>query len=271
MLPTKKLGRSDVKRLIMGGNIISGTSHVSTAMDGEMEDYYTTNNIKKALARCEECGINTVALRTDKHIARVLREHWAEGGKLQWIAQTASEMLSFEGNVNFTMQYKPIAFYHHGSITDQLFQSGRLDEFKERLKVLRATGLPVGVATHNPEYIKYFDDNGFDIDFYMACVYNLTKIEHVSSAISGKHNEGERFDDADIGPMYERVALTSKPCFAFKILGSTRRCGTPESVKACFAEAFEKIKPTDGVMVGMFQKYLDQVEQNCGFVREILR
>jgi len=267
MLPTIKLGKSDVTRLIMGGNIISGTSHVSAELDGEMEDYYTSENIKKAFKRCEECGINTVALRADKHIARIIREYRLEGGNLQWLAQTASEMLSFRGNINFAMRYNPIAFYHHGSITDNLIQEKKFDVFKENLKVLRDTGLPVGVATHNPEYIKYFDENGFDIDFYMACVYNLTKIEHVSSAITGKANEGERFDEADIELMFDAISKTAKPCFAFKILGATRRCGTPKEVKDCFKQAFNRIKPTDGVMVGMFQKYRDQIAENCETVR----
>ena len=271
MLPTIDIGKTAVTRFIMGGNIISGTSHVSADMDNEIEDYYTTDNIKKAFARCEGCGINTVALRADKHIMRVLREYWNEGGKLHWIVQTASEMLSFKGNINAAMRYKPVAFYHHGSITDHLFQNGKFDEFKEHLKIMRDTGLPVGVATHNPEYIKYFDDNGFDIDFYMACVYNLTKIAHVSSAITGKHNEDERFDDADIEPMYARIAQTGKPCFAFKIFGATRRSGTPESVRECLKQAYERIKPTDGVMAGMFQKYTDQIAENCKIVGELLK
>jgi len=150
MLPTIKIGPHDVTRLTMGGNIISGTSHVNQALDDEMEDYYSAQNVKRALRRCEECGINTVVLRADKHIMRLLREYRLEGGNLQWIAQTASEMVSFEGNVNAAMRYNPIAFYHHGSMTDRLFQDGRLDQFRASLKVLSATGLPVGVATDNP-------------------------------------------------------------------------------------------------------------------------
>jgi len=262
MLPTIRLGNADVTRLIMGGNIISGTSHLTPALDQEMEDYYTTANILKCLTRCEDCGINTVALRTDKHIMRVLREHWANGGKLQWIAQTASEMISFQGNVNAAMHYNPIAFYHHGSVTDDLMQQGKFDELKKRFAILRDTGLSVGMATHNPDYIRYADEH-FDVDFYMACLYNLTAVPHESSAIRGKSNEGEHFDENDIPLMYAAIQQTNRPCLAFKILGATRRAATPQDVSNCFQEAFETIKPTDAVMVGMFQRDRDEVAMNA--------
>src|SRR5665647_457568 len=100
MIPIVKLGNYEISRLIIGGNPISGNSHVSSDVDKAMEDYFTAENVKKALFRCEECGINAMQVRGDKHIFRILREYYNEGGTLQWIAQTASEYLSFEGNIN---------------------------------------------------------------------------------------------------------------------------------------------------------------------------
>ena len=34
--------------------------------------------------------------------------------------------------------------------------------------------------------------------------------------------------------------------------------------------AFELIKPTDAIIVGVFQKYKNQIKENAGFVRDIL-
>jgi len=269
LLPTVSIGKTPVTRMIMGGNIISGTSHLNPQLDQEMEDYYTTENVKKALRRCEESGINTVALRTDKHIMRILREHWNEGGSLQWLAQTASEMVSFGGNINATMRYNPIGFYHHGSVTDHYFQHDQLDVLAERLKILRDTGLPIAMGTHNPDYIRYAEDH-FDVDFYVTCVYNLTKVEHVSSAILGRSNEDEVFEDEDIPLMYQAIQNTHRPCVAFKILGASRRCGSPDQVKSSFKEAFDNIKASDLVMVGMFQRDRDEIGMNCDIVREVL-
>ena len=99
MLPVVPLGNVGITRLVIGGNPFSGNSHVSRKMDEEMRDFFTTAEIKKTLFRCMECGINTMQLRGDMHIMRILREFRAEGGNLHWIAQTASEHRSYEGNL----------------------------------------------------------------------------------------------------------------------------------------------------------------------------
>lgn len=271
LLPTIKLGEFDVSRLIIGGNPFSGNSHVSSAMDTEMEDYFTTENIKKTLFRCQECGVNTMQLRADKHIFRIIREFRLDGGNLHWIAQTAPEMGSYRGNINQILKYDPIAIYHHGTVTDDMFKNGQIEELKERLLIIRETGKSVGLGTHMPEVIEYAEEHNWDIDFYMASVHNLSKIDRVSSAITGKSNTDEPFDDEDREIMYKTIRSTSKPCLAFKILGATRKCESSESVKAAFQEAFDNIKPTDAVVVGMFPKEKDQVLENSEFVREILK
>lgn len=270
LLPTIKLGNSDVTRLIVGGNPFSGNSHVSSSMDAEMEDYFSTKTIKETLWSCLEHGMNTAQMRADKHIMRILREFRQEGGSMHWIAQTASEVASFEGNVRQIMQYEPVAIYHHGSVTDDLYKRGEIAEIKRRMAILRDTGVPAGLCSHMPEVILRAEDEGWGADWYMCCVYNLSRADRVSSAITGVSNFGEPFFDEDIPIMYDTIRKVPKPCMAFKILGATRRCDTPEGIRNAFAEAYANIKPTDGVIVGVFPKHTDQVRENCGYVREIL-
>jgi hypothetical protein len=267
MLPTVTLGNAQITRLVIGGNPFSGNSHVSRSLDNEMEDYFTCEKIKKTLFRCMECGINTMQLRGDKHILRMMREFRAEGGTMHWIAQTTPESRSFEGNVKQMAAGGAIAIYHHGTVTDELFKKGEYDELTRRLAEIRKTGLPVGLGTHMPGVIQYAEENHWDIDFYMACVYNLSRIDRVSSAITGKSNEEEPFFEEDIPVMYKTIRSINKPCLAFKILGATRRCQTQESVKAAFAEAFRNIKSIDVVNVGMYPKDLDQVSLNSEYTR----
>ena len=258
-------------RLIIGGNPFSGNSHVSQAMDEQMRDYYTTANIKRALHRCLACGINTVQLRADQHIMRILREFRQEGGQLNWIAQTASEVASFAGNIRqIAADPSAAAIYHHGSVTDSLYQAGNVNELKEHLKIMRASGLPVGLGTHKPEVIRLCEAEQWDVDFYMACVYDLARTRRVSSAATGIANKGEQFCAADIPVMYETIRSTEKPALAFKIMGATRRCATAADVRANFAEAFSNIKPGDCVIVGVFQRDKDQIDENSQFVREVL-
>lgn len=270
MLPVINFGGREVSRLIIGGNPFSGNSHVSESMDNEMQDYFSTENVKKTLYRCMECGINTMQLRADKHIFRIMREFRLEGGRMNWIAQTAPEIASFEGNIRQMGAYDPIAIYHHGTVTDSLFKEGRLDEIRRRLAVIRETGRFVGLGTHMPEVIEYAEEHAWDVDFYMASVYNLSKITRVSSAVTGVSNQEEPFDEEDRPLMYRAIRSTAKPCLAFKILGATRKCQSPETVRAAFEEAFSNIKPIDAVVVGMFPKEKDQVGENAGIVRRAL-
>ena len=270
MLDTVKMKGIDITRMIIGGNIFSGTSHISREADNEMEDYYTTENIKKALFHAEECGINTMTLRGDKHIFRIIREYRQEGGKLQWIAQTASEMLSFEGNIYQIMNFKPVSIYHHGTNTDALFKAKKYDELKDRLKIIRDTGAAVGLCTHMPEVVEYAEEHNFDVDYYMTCLYNISRIDRISSAVTGKIENGEPFYRVDRELMYKTIQSTSKQCHVFKILGAGRLCETPEQVYEAFEETFANIKDTDVVVVGMFQKYIDQIAINTDIVKKIL-
>ena len=269
-LPTVKLGGYDISRLVIGGNPFSGHSHISPEMDAAMEDYFTAQRIKETLFRCLEYGINTCQLRADRHIARVLREFKADGGAIHWVAQTASEYL-LEADIGLMKKYqKPIAVYHHGTITDNLIAAGNIAELRRRLDMLRALDIPVGLGTHIPAVIERAEEERWGVDFYMACLYNLSKVERQSSAVTGRFNNGEPFDEPDRALMLKTVAAVNKPFLVFKLLGAGRRCLTPEDVTAAFTEAYTAMKPTDAAVVGMFPRDSDQIKQNTEIVRRLL-
>ena len=91
MLPTIKIGQTDITKLIIGGNPISGNSHVSQEMDREMEEFFTMHRILETFFACQNNGINTMQLRIDKHIVRAIMEYRLNGGTMHWIAQSVSE------------------------------------------------------------------------------------------------------------------------------------------------------------------------------------
>lgn len=269
MLPTIKIGPYELTRLIVGGNPFSGNSHVSAELDAEMESYFTTARIKETLFRCEACGLNAMQIRGDRHIFRIIREFRQEGGRLHWIAQTASE-IEYESNIRQIVKYGAIAIYHHGTKTDSLFKEGRYEELRARLQAIRDAGVVVGLGTHMPGVIEYAEEHAWDVDFYMASVHNLSKIDRVSSVITGVANTDEPFDDEDRAVMYRAIRATPKPCLAFKVLSASRKCADTGTVRAALAEAYANIKPGDAVVVGMFPKHKDQVGENARLVAEIL-
>ena len=268
MLPTIRIGDCDITRLVIGGNPFSGGSHYSADLDRAFLDYYTTENIKRALFECERCGLNTMQSRGDRHIMRMIHEYRNEGGTLQWIAQTASELRDQPANVRQIAARGAIGIYHHGTRTDQLWFDGQIDEVCELLKVIRDQGLLVGVGTHLFEVIEYADEHDWDVDFYLACFYRLSNARRELPAVAGRRHD-ERYDDADRERMVQTIRQTEKPCFGFKILAANRKCGSPEQVREAFEYAFANIKPTDAVIVGMYQEHMNQVEMNARLVAEI--
>ena len=269
MIPIVDFCGAKISRLIVGGNTISGTSHFNKKMDAELEDYFTVANIKKMLFRCQEFGITTMQLRGDKHIMRLIREFRQEGGKLNWIAQSAPEMGSFDGNIKQMAAYKPVLMYHHGNVTDDLYKSGKMDELVRRFKVMRETGVPVGLTTHMPEVVEYSETHHWDVDFYMCCVYNFS-IPSRQEQVKREGNEEPFFNEADPPLMYQAIRSVKKPCLAFKFLASTRRCKDQNSVKAAFDEVYANIKPGDAAIVGMFPRDTDQVALNSKYAEEAI-
>jgi hypothetical protein len=267
-MPSVRFGPHTVSRLIVGGNPVSANSHVSAQLSNEMRDYFTAANTKKMLAACERLGINAWQSRADRHIMRLLYEYRQEGGRIQWIAQTASEYGDLKRNLGEAASLQPIGIYHHGSQTDKYWLSGRIDQTAEALKAIRQTGAQVGLGTHIPEVADYAESKDWDFDFYMTCVYNLSRTPEQASSIAGRPVKGEFFHDPDRVQMLQRVRRTKKPCLVFKVYAATRQCATPELRRAALDLAFRYAKPSDAVVIGMFPKHQEQVEENCRLVIE---
>ena len=270
-IPKVKFGEHEITRLIVGGNPLCGGSHFSAEMSKDMVDYYTPEKVVEVLAQSEELGINTVQARGDYHrIMYYLELFRRAGGKLNWIAQTASEMHDIKNNIRVIAAFGAMGIYFHGSRTDNMWHEGKIDGVKEYLKVMRDCGVQVGLGTHIPEVIEYAEDEGWDVDFYMACFYNLNRQVRESAIVSGVFAK-EKFYEEDPPRMCEVIRAVDRTCLAFKILASSRRCATQEEVRDTFKWTFDNIKPTDAVVVGMFPKYVDQVRLNVEYTMEALR
>ena len=269
-LPTVDFFGKQVSRLICGGNPLSGFSHFSADMDRDMIDYYTMPNLQKLLDECLANGINTIQSRGDRHQMRMYHEHVLGGGKIQWLAQTASEFASHPANIGEIARYNPIAIYHHGTHVDNSWHTGRIDDVRELLKVIHDKGLPAGIGTHIPEVVEYAEENGWETDFYMCCFYNLARQYKSAPAADQNAYAQDKFPAGDPERMAGVIREVSKPCIAFKLMAASRNCTTVDDTRNAFKFAFEKIKPIDMVDVGMLQKHQNQVAENAGLVRELL-
>jgi hypothetical protein len=270
LLPTIDLCGVKITRLICGGNPLSGYSHFSPEMDQEMISYYTMPNIQALWNECWRNGINTIQTRGDRHQMRGYLEHRLNGGKLHWIAQTASEFANIQANIREIARYEAIAIYHHGTNTDNRWHRGEIDTVRDIVKAIKDVGLPAGIGTHIPEVIEYAEENSWETDFYMGCFYNLARGYKSAPAVDQDAYAKDRFNEGDPRRMTKVLRSVSKPCLGFKVLAANRKCATREQTRAAFEFAFANLKPNDAVVVGMFQKHKNQVAENASLVREIL-
>jgi hypothetical protein len=271
MLPTIEIGGVTLSRLMVGGNPFSGNSHYSVQLNEEMLDYFTMENIKRTLHRCEQLGMQSFVVRGDAQMFAMVREYRSEGGRMNWIAQHAPEFGNYEAGIHKIKQAGAQLVYHQGTVTDALFKAGELEQIKDNLRVMRDAGFPaVGLGTHMPQILDIADSEGWDVDFYVLCVYNLSRVDRVSSYASTSINIDEPFIEEDRAIAFNAIQKTKKPCIAFKVLGAKRRCSTQEDVYSALEESYASIKPIDSVLVGMFPKYLDEPAINIGYVEKIL-
>ena len=73
---------------------------------------------------------------------------------------------------------------------------------------------------------------------------------------------GRPFFASDPATMTQVVRQVDQPCLGFKILAAGRKCHDRQSVKEAFKFAFEHLKPTDGVIVGMYPRFTDEIAHN---------
>ena len=267
MLPTMKIGDLEVTRLIVGSNPFTGKSHLDAAADADMKDYFSDEQAFAMLRRCEEAGINAVQSRGSMPVMGLIARYRAAGGKLLWLAQSGKNLATFDEELDEMMKYSPSAVCIHGELADDLYLTGKLELLGGLLEKIRQKNVPAGICAHFPEVLAYAEENGLAPDYYMASLYNLTNPDRSHDV----NPTGERFEDSDIPKMYEVIRKLSAPTFALKILGAGRRCGSQEQVRAAFTEAFTSMKQGDGVLVGMFDKYIDQPRLNAEYTREAIR
>jgi len=267
-----QIGKVKVSRFIVGHNPPCGNSHVSQALNAEMREYFTVEKVLALWRRAEALGVRTLMTRGDYRMLEWVDLHRREGGRLNVVSQTASEMHDVFSNIRVLAAAGVEAIYHHGTQTDKFWREGRIDRTLDYLKCMRDSGVAVGLGTHQPEIIDYAEQHGWDVDFYMASFYNLSRVPRESMAITGRSAyEQEQYLPEDREAMAAVIRRVPKPVLAFKVLAAGRHGGTQEEARAAFRFAYTRIKPTDGIVVGLFPKHMDQVAADLEYAEEACR
>lgn len=266
LLPTVKLGKYAVTRLITGYNPIGGYSHATKNLSAHMAEYFTVERTVEFLKHSEAQGINTFQFDLTEKVEKVLEILWKTDTKLQFICLNAQTPGA--PSLERVMAAKPFAIAHHGGVTDSLFRAGEAEKVHDFVKRVHDKGVLAGVSAHNPDCIKRIADEGWENDFFMTCAHYVTRTREEMQKDLGLITFGMPFVESDPPRMAALVRQIEKPCLLFKILAAGRRGDSPGAVEEAFKWAFENIKKTDAVIVGMFQEFQDEVAMNAALTRK---
>jgi hypothetical protein len=264
-VPKMRFGGAEISRLIVGCNPFYGFSHFNNTLSQVMRDYYTAERVCDVLHQCERFGINAYNYVDLGRAGQDLDRFEAEGGRMHLIVQGIGDPAAFY------RARKPLAMYHHGGRTDRAWMDGKIGTVRDWCKQVRDLGCMAGVGSHKPEVLAQVEDEGWDVDFYAGCVYNITRNEEEwRKALGGELIEmpSEIYLQSDPRRMFAFMRQTRKPCFAYKILAAGRI--SERAADAAFETAYASIKPIDGVFVGMFPRVKDEVRENAERVCRIL-
>jgi hypothetical protein len=269
-LPTIRLGPHTVTRLIIGGNPVYGYSHFNRLFSQHMTAWHTPERVQELLRRCEQVGINTWQNSYAERTLQDIERYRQAGGTMNWLCLGKPDWDQHPEHVDDAARRKPIGIAPHGALAERLHRQNRLDVLTGLLRRIRDKGVLVGLSAHNPALIQLAEERKWDVDYYMCCLYYLTRPREEYRQILGKELPlGEIYLPSDPPRMFRVIQSVRKPCLVYKVLAAGRRVNSSGEVRQCFETALSNIKPTDGLIVGMYQQFGDQVGDNASLVREI--
>jgi hypothetical protein len=270
LLPTIKLGAHQVTRLIIGGNPIYGFSHFNKLFSAHQTAWHTPDRVVELLKHCETKGLNTWQMSYHERSVSDLARYRAAGGKMNWLCLSKGDWDQHPELFEAAAKLKPIGIAPHGALGERLRRQNKLNVLTDLLKRIRDTGVLVGLSSHDPALLELSEEKGWDVDYYMAALYYLTRPRAELEKILGPDVPlGEVYLPTDPPRMFKAIQSARKPCLTYKVLAAGRRVESPAQVRQCFETAFANLKPTDAVIVGMYQQFGDQVSENAGIVRAI--
>jgi hypothetical protein len=269
-LPTVPFGKHKLTRLIAGANTIYGYSHFNYVFSTTMGEYHTTPRVLSFLEQLERAGVNTWQASWSERLEIDWLKYKEKGGKLQLLLLSRPNFNEQPEMVKRAMKLQPLGIAQHGGSTNRLWHSGQFEKSRDYLKHIRDAGAMVGLSCHNPKAVEYAEEKGWDVDYYMTALYYMIRPRADFEKILGEVPLGEIYLSSDPPKMMETIRKTPKPCLTYKVLAAGRTVDSPKQIRERMAVALNGIKPTDPVIIGIYQRFNDQIGQTAQFVREIM-
>jgi hypothetical protein len=283
VLPTGKIGKLTISRLISGGNLLSGWCHQRDLLfvRNLAGAYLTEQKQHDTLQMLEELGVNSIVI--DMMQQDILNKYRKErGGKMQSIVAVREDWGDWSNPhwdplktaILQTVEKGSDLLYLHGGYADRVVQSGKSENIEllgKAIQFIREKGFSAGIGAHALEVLQECDRHSIKPDFYVKTFHHdrywsatpkeRRKPFSVDGPQSLDHNE---FHDnifcLDAEGTAEFMLEKSVPWIAFKVLAAGAI-----SPRSGFKYAFEN--GADFVAVGMFDF---EVNEDVQAIRQTL-
>ena len=249
-LPTGKIGKLQVSRMLLGGNLLTHYTHSRDLkyVYRLTERYNTDDKIMETLALAEQHGINTVSMHNPPRPISILKKYRQQGGKIQWIICPTAKV----GTEDYVKQVEELvdagceAIYLWGVHADPLVAQGKIDLIAKAVEVAKELGVPSGVGCHDLNVVIECEKNKVPCDFYIKTFHHHNYPSGPKpEQLKGPYAEHPGYWCRDPQKTIEVMKDVQKPWMAFKIMAAG---AIPP--KDAFRYAFEN--GADHALVGMF-------------------
>jgi hypothetical protein len=266
LLPTGKIGRLEITRLILGGNLLTRYNHNRDLryILKLVRSYNTDGKIRETIELAEASGINTLSVNITPAVCKTLRDHRKNGGKMQWILYSTGDIEDaavYGAHIQQMVDDGTEAIYIWGCHADKYIAQGKLGVIEKALNMVKAHGVPCGVGGHDLRVVQECEKEKLPVDFYIKTLHHHRystaprpgEVKGCTSEVPGHWCSNPEETTAF-------MKAVGKPWIAFKVMAA----GAIPPQDA-FPYAFRN--GADFILAGMFDF---DVAENCKVVRETL-
>jgi hypothetical protein len=244
--PTGKIGQVDFSRFMLGGNMMGGYAHSRDLayVSPLMKRYHTEAKILETLEIAEMQGINTLNSPAWTS-AGFLKKHWANGGKIKWIAQTLPTRQDLLGMFKKAVDDGATAVQIEGDAGESLLAQGRIGDIAKIIEFVKSQNCLAGVGAHGLGLVRECEKEKIPVDFYLKTLHTHDYFSAPKTIGEADQGSNDNYWCRDPEEVVRFMFNVKKPWIAFKVMAA----GAIPPQRA-FAYAFNA--GADFVLAGMF-------------------
>ena len=174
-MPKGTIGKFEMSRLVLGGNLIGGWAHSRDLayVSNLFKAYNTENKVFETLMIAEQAGIDTINIAFVSN-KLMLKYKKLTGSKIKVITQVAPNMNKEEyyDQINESIDLGSDIIQIQGNQCDWLVRDGRIDVIEKMMEKIRSQGYTAGLASHSIEALLACEEHGIIPDYYMKTMHH---------------------------------------------------------------------------------------------------